>query len=157
MILFHGSNVQFDEIDLMKSKPNKDFGRGFYLSDNVEQALELAKIKVEQLETGSPVVMKYEFDEQQLSSLKVLRFKEYDEEWAKFILLNRNNPSQTAAHDFDVVIGPIANDRVGLQLWRYESGSIDLQTLVKRLNFMKGITIQYFFGTERAVKLLKRI
>ena len=157
MILFHGSNVQFDEIDLMKSKPNKDFGRGFYLSDNVEQALELAKIKVEQLETGSPVVMKYELDEQQLSSLKVLRFKEYDEEWAKFILLNRNNPSQTAAHDFDVVIGPIANDRVGLQLWRYESGSIDLQTLVKRLNFMKGITIQYFFGTERAVKLLKRI
>ena len=157
MILFHGSNVQFDEIDLMKSKPNKDFGRGFYLSDNVEQALELAKIKVEQLETGSPVVMKYEFDEQQLSSLKVLRFKEYDEEWAKFILLNRNNPSQTAAHDFDVVIGPIANDRVGLQLWRYESGSIDLQTLVKRLSYMKGITIQYFFGTERAVKLLKRI
>jgi hypothetical protein len=39
MILYHGSNVEFDKIDLLKSKPNKDFGRGFYLSDNIEQAL----------------------------------------------------------------------------------------------------------------------
>lgn len=29
MILYHGSNVEFDSIDLLKSKPNKDFGKGF--------------------------------------------------------------------------------------------------------------------------------
>lgn len=52
MILYHGSNVEFDKVDLLKSKPNKDFGRGFYLSDNQEQALDMAKTKVEQLETG---------------------------------------------------------------------------------------------------------
>ena len=34
MILYHGSNVEFDSIDLLKSKPNQDFGKGFYLSDN---------------------------------------------------------------------------------------------------------------------------
>ena len=51
MILYHGSNVEIDEIDLLKSKPNKDFGRGFYLSENSEQALEMAMTKVEQLET----------------------------------------------------------------------------------------------------------
>ena len=34
MILYHGTNVDFDRIDLLKSKPNKDFGRGFYLSAN---------------------------------------------------------------------------------------------------------------------------
>lgn len=63
MILYHGSNVEFDKVDLLKSKPNKDFGRGFYLSDNQEQALDMAKTKVEQLETGSPIVMAYQVDE----------------------------------------------------------------------------------------------
>lgn len=73
------------------------------------------------------------------------------------MLLNRNNESEGAAHDYDVVIGPIANDRVGVQLWKFETHSIDLPTLVRKLRYMKGITIQYYFGTERAIKLLERI
>ena len=43
MILYHGSNIEFDVIDLSKSKPNKDFGRGFYLSPTYIQAMEMAK------------------------------------------------------------------------------------------------------------------
>ena len=111
MKLYHGTNKDFDKIDLLKSKPNEDFGRGFYLS----------------------------------------------EEWAKFILLNRNNSTDLPAHEYDVVIGPIANDRVGVQLWKYENRSIDLPTLVRNLQYMKGVTIQYFFSTERAIKLLQRL
>jgi len=157
MILYHGSNIEFDKIDLLKSKPNKDFGRGFYLSDNYDQALEMAKTKVDQLEWGSPVVMSFGFDEAALAMLRTLRFENYSEEWAKFILLNRNNASVTAAHNYDIVIGPIANDTVGAQLWRYETKSIDLPTLVKNLQYMKGLTIQYFFGTETAIQTLKRL
>lgn len=155
MILYHGTNVPFDVIDLSRSKPNKDFGRGFYLSADKEQAMEMAVAKADQLETGTPTVIAYEVDETQMSTLKVLRFESYSEEWAKFILLNRNNASGMAAHDYDIVIGPIANDRVGVQLWRYETQAIDLPTLVRNLQYMKGVTIQYFFGTERAIKLLK--
>ncbi|MDO4310943.1 MAG: DUF3990 domain-containing protein [Prevotella sp.] len=157
MKLYHGSNVEFGDIDLKRSKPNKDFGRGFYLSDNYEQALDMARIKVVQLEAGRPVVMTYEVDDRFLDDLRILRYDSYSEEWAKFILLNRNNPSDTPAHDYDVVIGPIADDKVGLQLWRYETNLIDLSTLVRNLKYMKGITIQYYFGTERAIKYLKRI
>ena len=54
-------------------------------------------------------------------------------------------------------MGPIAHDRVGVQLWRYENRSIDLPTLVRNLQYMKGVTFQYFFGTERAIKLLKKL
>lgn len=157
MILYHGSNVDFKHIDLNKSKPNKDFGRGFYLSHDYSQALEMAKTKVEQMECGSPIVQTYEIDDMMLDDLKVLSFKDYSEEWAKFILLNRNNSSHKPAHDYDIVIGPIANDRVGVQLWKYENHNIDLPTLVNNLRYMKGITFQYFFGTERAIKLLKRL
>lgn len=59
--------------------------------------------------------------------------------------------------DFDIVIGPIADDRVGRQLWRYRNHDIDMTTLINNLKFMKGITFQYFFGTERAIKYLKRL
>lgn len=157
MILYHGTNESFETIDLSRSKPNKDFGRGFYLSADKDQALEMAKAKVDQLESGTPTVMAYEVDVPKMDELKVLRFDAYSEEWAKFILLNRNNASGKPAHDYDIVIGPIANDRVGVQLWRYETQAIDLLTLVRNLQYMKGVTIQYYFGTERAIKLLKRL
>ena len=72
-------------------------------------------------------------------------------------MLNRNNPDIKPVHDYDVVIGPIANDRVGVQLWKYENQMIDLPTLVSNLRFMKGITFQYFFGTENAINMLKKL
>lgn len=157
MRLYHGTNMYFEEIDLTKSKPNKDFGRGFYLSADYNQALNMAEIKVEQLRFGKPTILEFELDEKDMASLKTLRFDRYNEEWAEFIIANRKNRTPYPVHDFDIVIGPIANDRVGIQLWRYENQQINLSTLVERLQFMKGITIQYFFGTERAVALLNRI
>lgn len=102
----------------------------------------------------------YEFDERVLkesTELKVKQFSTYDEEWAEFIFANRNKTSAQPAHDYDIVIGPIANDRVGLQIRHYMEHNIDLPTFIERLKFMKGITFQYFFGTERAIKLLKKV
>lgn len=142
MILYHGSNVSIADIDLLKSKPNKDFGRGFYLTEYLSQARDMAQIKTAQLGYGSPTVMTYELDEKCLidGSLSVKRFMDYSEEWAQFILANRNNPTSECVHTYDVVIGPIADDRVGVQLWRYDNQMIDLPTLVKNLKYMKGVT-----------------
>lgn len=52
MKLYHGSNVRVTIPDLSRSKPCKDFGQGFYLSDNYEQAKNLAETKVEQMRSG---------------------------------------------------------------------------------------------------------
>ena len=65
MKLFHGTNIDFDNIDLKMSKPNKDFGQGFYLSDTRQQAEELAMARVE-LTGGNPVVIEYDFDDELL-------------------------------------------------------------------------------------------
>ncbi len=161
MKLYHGSTVDIINIDLSKSKPNKDFGKGFYLSDNIQQAYEMAAYKAMQLDM-EPVVNIYEFDESILTDnskdLHIKCFKEYNEEWAKFIFANRNNVnSDIPVHDYDIVYGPIANDRVGLQIRNYMEHNIDLQTFLERLKYMKGITFQYFFGTERAIKLLRKL
>lgn len=147
MKLYHGTNKDFDRIDLLKSKPNKDFGRGFYLSADYEQALNMAQVKVEQLEIGSPIVQSYLVEDDVLNDLNVLRFDGYSEEWAKFILLNRNNPTEKPVHEYDVVIGPIANDRVGVQLWRYENRSINLPTLVRNLHERSNFPIFLRYGT----------
>ncbi len=156
MKLYHGTNQVFDVIDLQKSKPNKDFGKGFYLSADYEQALKIAHIKVEQQQQGSPLVMEFDVDEEAMNALRLLRFDDYSEKWAEFILANRNSSTGRPVHDYDIVIGPIADDRVGLQLWKYENQLIDLPTLVGKLKYMKGMTMQYFFGTEKALALLKQ-
>ena len=62
MTLYHGSTIDIPCIDLSLSKPNKDFGRAFYLSDDRQQALEMAQFRAEFEET-EPVVNVYEFDE----------------------------------------------------------------------------------------------
>ena len=158
MILYHGSNVSFDEIDLAKSLPNKDFGKGFYLSDNSEQAEEMAKFKVF-ISGGSIMVQKYQVEDSILSdaTLKVKVFKDYTKEWAEFVLANRNNNSDIPVHDYDVVYGPIANDKVGMQIRKYKDGAIDFEEFLHRLRYMKGITFQYFFGTEQAIGKLKKL
>lgn len=155
MILYHGSNIVIGQIDLTKSKPNKDFGQGFYLSDNESQALEMAEFKAMQL-GGNPIVSRFEFDNTITSdsSLKVLRFEEYSEEWADFVLKNRDG---VATEKYDIVYGPIANDKVGLQIRKLKDGSIDKKEFLNRLKYMKGITFQYFFGSENAISHLKKI
>lgn len=155
MILYHGSNIVIGQIDLTKSKPNKDFGQGFYLSDNESQALEMAEFKAMQL-GGDPIVSRFEFDDTIMSDtfLKVLRFEEYSEEWADFVLKNRDG---VATEKYDIVYGPIANDKVGLQIRKLKDGSIDKKEFLNRLKYMKGITFQYFFGSENAISHLKKI
>ena len=158
MILYHGSTVDIEEIDLRLSKPNKDFGRGFYLSADEQQAKNMAEFKAFQI-GGSPILNRYEFDEAFLSSpqLKVKIFDGYDEEWARFVFENRNAPNGESTHSFDIVYGPIANDRVGLQIRRYMEKEISFATFLQRLQYMKGVTYQYFFGTQQAIKLLKKL
>lgn len=156
--LYHGSTVDIKHVDLLKSRPNKDFGRGFYLSADRQQAWRMGVFKA-LTEGGSPVLNTYLFDEQLLMSdkLRVLTFESYTREWADFIFLNRNNKTTIPAHDYDIVYGPIANDRVGVQIGKYEAGDITLDQFLENLKYMKGITYQYYFGTERAIAYLMKI
>ena len=82
MKLYHGTNVDFDEIDLTKSNKYKDFGQGFYLTDIRSQAEELAA-KKSRLFGGYPIIQEYEFDETLLngSEIKVLKFDRPSTKW----------------------------------------------------------------------------
>ncbi len=155
MILYHGSNVPIDKIDLDKSKPNKDFGKGFYLSESETQAMEMARFKSMQI-GGEPVVTKFEFDEaaMQHSNLRIKVFENYSEAWADFVFANREG---NEVERYDIVYGPIANDKISLQIRKLKDGSIDKAEFLNRLKYMKGVTYQYFFGSQAAVKHLTKV
>lgn len=156
MKLYHGSTVDILQIELGKSKPNKDFGRAFYLSEDKLQALEMAQFRAE-FEDTVPVVNVYEFDEALFQQFRYKRFEEYSEEWAHFVYDHRTEPNGMTLHDYDIVYGPIANDRVGAQIARFKQGYITFDEFLRRIQYIKGITFQYAFCTQRAIdKLIKQ-
>ncbi|MCC8072265.1 MAG: DUF3990 domain-containing protein [Bacteroidales bacterium] len=57
-------------------------------------------------------------------------------------------------HDYDIVYGPIADDKVMRQAARYLKNYITLDEFLEGIKFLRGITFQYLFATERAVRLL---
>ena len=103
MILYHGSNIAIEEINLEKSRPCKDFGRGFYLSEDEEQAKQMAIFKALTL-GGEPIVTKFHFNEDVMTSagLNIRIFKDYSKEWADFVFLNRENDIPTSIDDASV-------------------------------------------------------
>lgn len=156
MILYHGSTVDIECIDLNKSKPNKDFGKAFYLSEDRQQAMEMARFKAEFTDTP-PVLNVYQFDETLLQQLKFKRFEAYTEDWAHFVYDHRTEPHGRTLHDYDVVYGPIANDTIGAQITRYKQGYITFEQFIQRIQYPKGITFQYAFCTQEAIdKLIKQ-
>lgn len=77
---------------------------------------------------GEPIVNTFRFNEQLLKdgTLSFKSFSEYNEEWADFVFQHRDVTNVPPyKHFFDVVYGPIANDRVGLQIRNYRLGNID--------------------------------
>lgn len=158
MILYHGSNTEIHAIDLNQSMRGKDFGQGFYLSADQRQAEEMATFKTLQF-GGCSIVNAFEFDETLLSnsSLNTKIFDDYSLEWAEFIFANRNNMTDIPIHEYDIVYGPIADDRVGVQIRNLIEGNITIDVFLERLKYIKGITFQYYFGTQRAINCLKRL
>ena len=159
MKLYHGSNVSIEKIDLQCGRRGKDFGQGFYLSADKEQARLMAERTVDREELGEPTITTFLFDNRVLhdsNDLKIKAFDHYSVEWAEFIMMNRKNKTNEQAHDYDIVFGPIANDKVGLQISRYQLQYIPMEELIRQLSFIKP-TFQYFFGTERAISLLTKI
>lgn len=156
--LYHGPNVPIETIKLSLCSPYKDFGQGFYLTDIEEQALLMAQRRVRIAGSGEPIVSAYAFDENLLedTALQVKVFDAPPEEWALFVLSNREARNTQYRHSYDIVVGSIADDGVAFQLERYTRKLISLETLVEELTYRK-LNRQYFFGTELSISKLQKL
>lgn len=156
MILYHGTNQDIETIDLTKGLRHKDFGMGFYVTPDKATAIRMAEKKA-RLFKGQATLITYELDEEALQSdLKIKVFPEKAcVEWLLFVDANRDRKNVEPIHDYDIVIGPIANDGVVLQLTNYREGIYSPEEVAKLLQD-RYLDQQYYFGTERALEYLHK-
>jgi len=171
--LYHGTIYQFDKIDVTKGKGNKDFGRGFYTSRDVHHAKRLATrnkyIEEERFalrgmkKNVTPWLYTFEFDLDNLTSLNVKEFATADSEWMRFVVLNRESKSKDQEHEYDIVIGPTANDntRAAIQtVMPLTKGQVMTDKAIEALIALiepEKLPWQFFFGTQCAAELLRLI
>jgi hypothetical protein len=157
MTLYHGSNLSFNVIDLEKGLPAKDFGCGFYTTDSLECAEKTASQRVMRL-GGVPKVMVFDCDESVFGSMNVRAFATPSREWALFVRANRRVDCEAEDHNrdnrYDIVRGPIANDKLSLLFRLYERDIITVDEFARRMQF-KELYTQYSFHTERALSALR--
>ena len=148
MILYHGSYIEIAKPDLKHSRTNVDFGLGFYTTPIYAQAVNWCR---KFLRSGKPgIVSRYSFCETECTTLKVLRFDTYSEQWLDFILTCRSGKDKS---NYDIVIGGVANDKVFNTIELYFDQLIDKSEAIRRLRYEKP-NLQLCFRTEAAMQLL---
>lgn len=153
MILYHGSIDIVENPEIRIPSRTLDYGSGFYTTTSFRQAEDWVRRKLN-ANTLVGYVNVYEFDETLMNSLNAMLFESPTEEWVDFVMNNRTN--KDFYHDFDIVYGPVANDKVYAAFALYEGGIIDKQNLISELKAYK-LVDQYLFHTDKAVKTLKFI
>ena len=151
MILYHGSNIAVETPRLIPSKRLLDFGSGFYLTSDFEQAKKWAKRTANNRGEGLPIVSVFEVDEAELEELDILKFEEADEKWLRYVAANRTG---VQVKRYDIVIGPVANDQAIRTVNNYLKGYFPEDVAIKLLLPQK-LKDQYVIRTEKALAVLK--
>ncbi len=156
MILYHGSDVVVNNPEIIKANRTLDFGNGFYTTTSKEQACKWASIKKNREQSENGILNIYEINDKILDeeTLKVLRFTGATEEWLNFVINNRMKLNYK--HDFDMVQGPVADDRVYACLNAFENRFMDVDAAIRELRTYK-LADQISFHSEQVIKLLKFI
>jgi hypothetical protein len=157
MKLYHGTNVEFEWVDIDKCPPLRDFGQGFYTTKFKAHAEERAAEAVRRFQ-GKVSVMEFDFDLDAVAisnpELRIKRFDKVNEEWAQFVMYHRTRKNDDPPHDYDIVEGPVADDKMFRQFWLFKNNRIGLAKLVKEIEYRREPTHQIAFCSERAIELL---
>ncbi len=151
MKLYHGSNMSVESPEIKKKLRALDFGPGFYLTSSEEQAKKWAKSVTKRRNTGAPIVNVYDFEMPIDSKFSILEFKEANGEWLDFVVANRKG--MQIDYQYDIVIGPVANDSTIRVIDLYMDGIITKELAVQEL-LPQNLTDQYAFLSDRALSLL---
>ncbi|MDR2424041.1 MAG: DUF3990 domain-containing protein [Prevotellaceae bacterium] len=154
MKVYHGSYVKITEIDLSKCKPNKDFGKDFYVTKFRRHAETWATIIGRKYRTEG-FVTEFDYTESDFarSICKVKRFDDYNDEWLDFIVMNRDKNVNSPAHDYDIVEGPVADDKIQTRIGVFLKGDISKQDFLQELKYHEE-THQICFCTVNSLQLL---
>ena len=156
MELYHGSDVIVEKPILLPQQRTLDFGAGFYTTTNMDQAADFAgKVKVRR-DSGVGYISVYEVApiETLKQEITLLEFKSPDYDWLDFVFENRSGIYSGKL--YDIIYGPVANDRIYRTFVAYEDGIITKDETIERLKVIE-LYNQMTFTTDKALSLLKYI
>lgn len=157
-MLYHGTNKYFEQPNLDMAGDFKDFGRGFYLTTNVNQAKKQAIRKLNNNDKHQVgFIYEYEFELDNIGDLRVLRLLECNKEWLDFIAYFRVNKEERI--DFDLIYDRMA-DGQGRELPDilndYRRGKKGFEETIKLIKWEQQDRDQYCFKTPLALQKIKR-
>lgn len=155
MRLYHGSTMTVRKPAISRSRSKTDFGKGFYTTTSREQAEKWARIKKNREgddENIRAVVSVFEFDERLLNNPRynTRHFEGATVEWLDFVVSNRRGE---LLHDYDIIMGPVANDKLYATISLYENGVLDAAAAIEQLKTHQ-LFDQLSFHTASACALL---
>ncbi len=149
MHIYHGSDSVVKRPEILRSNRLLDFGIGFYTTSNKEQAIRWAEKVGLRNNTGNKILSVYNFDlEKAKEELKIIEFECADEKWLNFITANRSG--KVTIEEYDMVIGPVADDNVYISVKLFETGVLNKEETLKRLKIEK-LFNQILFHSEKAL------
>jgi len=161
MIFYHGTNQVLGKIDFEKSRLRTDFGKGFYMSDKLGNARDWAVDKSSISEI--PTVMRYDVCKTLYrdDGVSLLRFDNPTIEWLNFVRDNRSRSidifnNKEPRHSYDVVSGPIANDKVAIAVDKYCRGKMNAEETLNEVKALKNV-FQLCMHTDLALTFIKSI
>ena len=159
MILYHGTTSKIGIIDFGKCRLRTDFGRGFYMTDKLGTARDWA-IGKPSIDVRIPTVIRYNINQALFSdkAVKILKFDEPSKEWLDFVKDNRRRDKSGSSlkeprHCYDVVCGPIADDKVVDVVIEYCNNLITAEEAIPRLKTLPSV-IQISFHTTLALSYI---
>ena len=153
MLLYHGSTMAVRKPIVSRGRGKTDFGKGFYTTTSREQAEKWAQIKRDRMgDDAHAIVSVFELDDAVLNNpaYHTRHFDGATAEWLDFVVGNRRGEVH---HNFDLIMGPVANDRLYATITLYENGILDANAAIEQLNTHQ-LFDQLSFHTTKACKLL---
>ncbi|MBR2947546.1 MAG: DUF3990 domain-containing protein [Bacteroidales bacterium] len=153
MLLYHGSTMAVRKPIVSRGRGKTDFGKGFYTTTSREQAEKWAQIKRDRMgDEAHAIVSVFELDDAVLNNpaYHTRHFDGATAEWLDFVVGNRRGEVH---HNFDLIMGPVANDRLYATITLYENGILDANAAIEQLNTHQ-LFDQLSFHTTEACKLL---
>lgn len=173
--LYHASYVPVETIDLTKCERSKDFGQGFYLTTDIDQAKAFIKTSclkaIRKGEISSEhrygYISCFNFDDLS-ADVRTFSFESADKDWLYFIAVNRRSELSyvlskyipSSLPEAEIISGKIANDTTNPVLTAFLSGlygPVESEQAAKTaisLLLPDRLKDQYCFKTEKAVSLL---
>lgn len=141
-VIYHGSYCKVESPQIKVGKFNKDFGNGFYCTLLKKQAIKCSK------KYDNSILNIYEYKEDK--NLNIKEFSIMSDEWLDFIIASRSGKK----HNYDIVIGPMADDQVYNYINDYISGNITRDAFWELAKFSYP-THQIVFCTQKSLKCIK--